>query len=954
MPSGTGTLLRYIRQLVTLSGLDEASDAALLGRYLSERDEAAFAAIVDRHGPLVLHVCRRVLGDGHDAEDAFQAVFLVLARKAATVRPRGALAAWLHGVARRVALKARSARARRAGVAPLPAASADPRPDPLAELSVRELLLIIDEELQRLAEVYRLPVVLCCLEGSSLEEAARQLGWTLGSVKGRLERGRARLHARLLRRGFTLSAALAAAEVSREAASAAAAARLVAVTAHGVALFAAHGTSPSGISAVAVAWAGDVVKGMAAARLKAAVAPLLVACLLGAGLLTYSVANPPAQAPRDESPLPHLEAPEAPPAGAAVRHQVAAPAGDDENLPVEVRGQVLDPHGKPVRGAKLYVGYSTQRFARDSRVRTAAYPLRTTTGPDGRFRFTFSRSELNAEWLDDTRPAVAAVADGYGPDWVEIGETGQDDEVSLRLVEDLPLDGRILDESRKPVAEVKVRVVDVSRDSEEGVTGFLRRGQQSSWSPRSWTGSLPGLPSEVTTDGDGRFRLTGLGRDRVVRLAIEGPAIGLGTLAAVTRPAGPTPFFGGVKGTGFDHVAQPSRTIRGVVRERATGKPVPGVKVSPQWYLPTAVTDKDGRYELRGCPKASYYILLAQPHAGQPYFAASLRVPDRPGVEAIPADLELVSGIRLQGRVVDQATQKPPQAAVVEYYPLHPNPHSARLTSGGYAASSTLLQADGSYSLVVLPGPGAVCAWASPRHSYAVARLDAEELANHCNDWLNQVNAERVHTATGARSTGVLCVNRYHALGLIRPEEGATSLALDLAVQPARPRSGKVVGPDGKPVVGVRVVGLTAMPEEETLESATFALRGLNPSRSRELFFHHREKGLVKVLTVPGDEAGPLTVRLEPCGSVIGRLVDKSGKPKPGVVMYILHRTNGWLQAKTETDEEGRFRADLVPGEQYRLSLLAPHRLQIQGAGVVGVEVVSGRSYDLGDLGLVD
>src|SRR5262245_35071287 len=128
MPAGPGTLLRYIRGLVSPAEPADASDAALLGRFIAARDEAAFAALVDRHGPLVYHVCQRVLEDAHDAEDAFQATFLVLAHKAATVRPREALAAWLHGVARRVALKARAARARRRREAPPQAAPlADPR-----------------------------------------------------------------------------------------------------------------------------------------------------------------------------------------------------------------------------------------------------------------------------------------------------------------------------------------------------------------------------------------------------------------------------------------------------------------------------------------------------------------------------------------------------------------------------------------------------------------------------------------------------------------------------------------------------------------------------------------------------------------------------------------------------------------------------------------------------------
>src|SRR5262249_34181596 len=154
-------------------------------------------------------------GDRDDAEDAFQAVFLVLVRKAATLHPRHTLTNWLYEVAFRVALKARCSRVRRQQRNQLLSTPpCDPRPDPLAEVTVRELMTAVDVEICRLPQSYRLPVILCCLEGRSLEEAARQLGWTQGSVKGRLERGRARLHKRLARRGLTLSAALAVSEIS--------------------------------------------------------------------------------------------------------------------------------------------------------------------------------------------------------------------------------------------------------------------------------------------------------------------------------------------------------------------------------------------------------------------------------------------------------------------------------------------------------------------------------------------------------------------------------------------------------------------------------------------------------------------------------------------------------------------------------------------------------------------
>jgi RNA polymerase sigma factor (sigma-70 family) len=222
----TATPAVLIRHLCRLGphGRDQDADTVLLERFVRCRDETAFAALVARYAPMVLHVCRRVIGDAHLAEDALQAVFLVLARRAASVRRPEALAAFLHGVARRVAHKALAAGCR----LPAPAHAdarlclADRRPDPLAELTVRELLQTLDEEVQRLPEVYRLPVILCCLEGHTQEEAARRLGWTPGSLQGRLERGRKRLHAlsvrgahRLARRGLAPAVALASLEVSR-------------------------------------------------------------------------------------------------------------------------------------------------------------------------------------------------------------------------------------------------------------------------------------------------------------------------------------------------------------------------------------------------------------------------------------------------------------------------------------------------------------------------------------------------------------------------------------------------------------------------------------------------------------------------------------------------------------------------------------------------------------------
>jgi RNA polymerase sigma factor (sigma-70 family) len=213
MTTHSESLLHYLRHL-TATPENEAGDAVLLDRFASLGDESAFTALLARHGPMVLGVCRRILRDGHAAEDAFQATFLVLARKAGALRRPQALASWLYGTAQHLACSARRAETRRQqreARRPEYTASASPG-DLLDDLSARELLLALDEELARLPESYRLPLILCHLEGRTYDEAGRLLGWTAGSVKGRLERGRKQLQARLVRRGLVLSASLLAME----------------------------------------------------------------------------------------------------------------------------------------------------------------------------------------------------------------------------------------------------------------------------------------------------------------------------------------------------------------------------------------------------------------------------------------------------------------------------------------------------------------------------------------------------------------------------------------------------------------------------------------------------------------------------------------------------------------------------------------------------------------------
>jgi RNA polymerase sigma factor (sigma-70 family) len=220
-----GTVLRYIRQMAVPEDTGNLSDAELLRRFADHRDASAFAGLVKWHGGLVWSVCRSVLRHDPDAEDAFQATFVVLARKAGSVRNGAAVASWVHGVAARVARRARrDAAVRRAHERRRQGRTTEPD-RPRADL--REALALADEEVQHLPDKYRAAFVLCCLEGKSVAEVARQLGCREGTVAVTLSRARRQLRQRLARRGVSLGAALATVALVRHPAAAAAPAALL-------------------------------------------------------------------------------------------------------------------------------------------------------------------------------------------------------------------------------------------------------------------------------------------------------------------------------------------------------------------------------------------------------------------------------------------------------------------------------------------------------------------------------------------------------------------------------------------------------------------------------------------------------------------------------------------------------------------------------------------------------
>jgi RNA polymerase sigma factor (sigma-70 family) len=288
----------------TCAGL---SDGQLLERFTGRNGEAAelaFAVLVERHGPMVFRVCRGILRDPHDAQDAFQATFLVLVRRAGSVRNRDSVGSWLHGVALRVAACALSASARRrrherrAGERSREVLREDERGD---------LKRAVHEEVGRLPERLRVPIVLCYLEGMTQDEAAARLGWPIGTVRSRLARARDRLRARLARRGLAPAAGALTAALSADAAGAAVPPALMEGTVRLAARLATARAIPSSVAALA----GGALRSMLMNKLGTTVVSLLVvvAITAGAGVLGQQgdangsaralseLVDPPAQGP---------------------------------------------------------------------------------------------------------------------------------------------------------------------------------------------------------------------------------------------------------------------------------------------------------------------------------------------------------------------------------------------------------------------------------------------------------------------------------------------------------------------------------------------------------------------------------------------------------------------------------------------------------------------------------
>jgi RNA polymerase sigma factor (sigma-70 family) len=912
--------LKPLQTLWREGSVGSLTDGELLARFVAstgQTAEAAFSALVERHAPLVFLVCRQVLGEEHDANDASQATFLILAKQARSIKKPESLGSWLHGVAFRVAGKAKTAAARRRAHerrgAEMAARSEIEwnRSDPCPELH---------EEINRLPETYRLPLVLCYLEGLTHDQAAQRLGWPVGTVESRLARARDRLRKKLTRRGATPGVTMLSAKSLAEGASSSVPTGWIEATARSATQFAGGKAAATVASANVAFLTQGTLKTMALTQIKLVMAYSLSAALGATGLIALLQAvstdppKSPAVAPLQAS-KPAAERPDSAP-----RPKLALTT-------IKVSGRVLDPTGKPLQGSRLWLAFQGIDWTWSTRVPEA----RATTGSDGQFAFSVADSDpevsralrMTSGWpggFGDIQ--IIASAEGFGPAWTGLAEIKG--KIELRLVpDDIPVEGRLLTLEGRPIAGITVKTLLV---------------EDPSLSPDAF-GAPSGFFQSSMSDADGRFRLTGIGRARRAVLGFAGPGIAHTEVQAVTGefPADhPTRFRGVAQvGSKFEHLCKPGKTIMGVVRDIDTGAPVPGMKVTSQFGSPiSAVTDQQGRYRLDGLDKSPARWLIASARGGdQPYCASSRQVDDSAGYQPMIVDFQVVKGVVVTGRLTDRATGRPVQGWVA-YAALRDNPNWSRVpgfqtTPGnGYRPmpfAHVPSMADGTFRLVVLPGKGFLVAhiqYQSDR--FLPAGVPNKRMPGAPADALD------VHYDTVPFE---LFPSNFPAVQPIDISAGTESITCDLTFDSGVVRSGSISDHEGRPLSGATLVGETRenFYQFKPTDGPNFTVYGLfrDPKLYRTVIFRHAEKGLGKTIRIDGSDPGPIEVRLEPMASLTGRLVDGAGKSLKATELRLLRivsepyvGANGEFTPPLQAtaDGDGRFRIDgIIPGTAYWL-----------------------------------
>jgi hypothetical protein len=384
-----------------------------------------------------------------------------------------------------------------------------------------------------------------------------------------------------------------------------------------------------------------------------------------------------------------------------------------------------------------------------------------------------------------------------------------------------------------------------------------------------------------------------------------------------------------VFGATFTFSAEPARTIEGIVKDAKTGEPLPGVSVgsyslagysySTHRDLKTT-TDKNGRFRLIGMPKGAENQLWVVPNDQQPYFMRQVDVPDPVGLGPVRMEIEMHRGIWITGKVTDGATGAPVPTVRMLYLPFRTNEFAQRtpefhpgIVPGDARQVRFQSIADGTYRIVGLPGRaivGAESVLKSYRHGVGYSDISGPKYDK----------GDLLDTYRNPMMPGPKWPNMMKE---INPPADTGPVTLDFALDPGQSMRIHVRGPDGKPITGLDVHGISSRDPVEKTEDSELTVTGLGPDEERPILFRHVEKRIGRVVRIGPKElaAGEITVKLQPEAYVVGRLLDEDGKPLSGATIEASGVPFAYATRldSVGADADGRFRAVLIPGCRYSL-----------------------------------
>ncbi len=730
-----------------------------------------------------------------------------------------------------------------------------------------------------------------------------------------------------------------------------------------------------------------------ARRLSAIGLAALVACGAIAILVSAAIRTSAEDKPQKPEAEMKMKGPESPQAGksdqAADKKQSA---GDPKQQ--HATGRVLDPNGKPVAGATVCVAWTLTGpdwFIE----RKETIVAKTKSDAQGAFELEFSLESPEPKRVSQGWKIIA-IADGFSPAWqrdVHVVKNGSPNSVvTLTLTQDKPVRGRIVDLEGTPLAGIHVRVHALyAAPSEQAIADWIQDAKKkppprnfeeySSYAggsmmshpsrfagpfPFAWNdGFLPhgslALPADSMTDSDGRIEFKPLGVNRLAILEIEGKAIAKNRVQVVIRdmatvsaePLNKT----GVRsstyfGRDFQFVAEPTQPIVGTVKDAKTNEPLVNLRVNvdrvagnpfgEQDFL-SARTNDQGQYRIDGAPRGGGHVIAVNPTPDQPYFPTEKTLKTVSGLEPITCDFALSRGRWITGKVIDHETKAPIKGAMIDCLPLRSNPNVKDYPNYdpnivGHAPSYRYFTSDdGSFRVLAVPGKGILGGIAMKDDEHTYASLNKESVPKKFVQANGYLTTYDPWTITG-----------YHAIKEVEIPESNEIAKCDLEFTRGLSRVVEIVDAQGKPVVGVRVLGRVFPPRfEQPASGSSVKVIGIRSSEEREVFFIHPERKIGKAIKVSaGDET---MVELQPCAVARGRVVNEDRQPVPGLPVNVhIVRADNWSRELlgTTTGEDGRFEVLLSPGTTYHVSVYIPSQISVSAE----CRATPGANFELGDL----